>query len=175
MPNTCNLCYKTYSTKTNLNRHVRKHFKNVINKIQSDDFDDSQETINLIINKEFKVAIDSQEDDEGDYDPDEITDSLRSAVWTVFANKYLVHGKCLCCGTEDINTDNFHCKHVISIPNNGLTSIHNLRPVCANCDRLIGTTNMAVFMRDSGYDVSKLLITEQHLQDIQTLRGYMLF
>jgi hypothetical protein len=35
----------------------------------------------------------------------------------------------------------FHCGHVISEHNQGETSIENLRPICFNCNSLMGTTN----------------------------------
>ena len=47
-----------------------------------------------------------------------------------------------CCKHEDIRQIEFHCGHVIAEINGGKTEIHNLRPICAQCNLSMGSMDM---------------------------------
>ena len=74
-----------------------------------------------------------------------ITPKTRLTVW----KKYYEDNECIDCPfnkygcTNKINRykNGFHCGHIISEFNGGKTIIENLRPVCFNCNIMMGTTN----------------------------------
>ena len=78
--------------------------------------------------------------------------TVRNSVW----NKYIGGGDglCLCCNSERITRGNFECGHVVSRKGGGKSSVANLRPICALCNRSMGTTNMERFMKTYGYEKS---------------------
>lgn len=43
--------------------------------------------------------------------------------------------------TQDIRRGDFRCGHIISLFNQGVSSLNNLRPICANCNHIMGTRN----------------------------------
>ena len=52
----------------------------------------------------------------------------------------------MCCSTEIISISNFECGHIKSEKDGGEVNIDNLRPICGNCNKSIGTKNMDDFM-----------------------------
>lgn len=75
-----------------------------------------------------------------------IPSAVRKIVWNTYIGKNNVVGKCLCCNSEEITGTNFECGHIKSEKNGGDVSIDNLRPVCSNCNKSIGSKNMDEFM-----------------------------
>jgi len=65
---------------------------------------------------------------------------LRSKVWRLAFESH-IKGNCYICD-EIIDYDNFHCGHIISEYNGGLTECKNLRPVCAVCNKSCSIYNM---------------------------------
>lgn len=89
-----------------------------------------------------------------------IPSTVRNSVWNIYIGTTSKTGKCFCCSTEIISTANFHCGHVISEKNGGKVTIQNLRPVCAQCNTSMGTTNMEDFMVTYGFDKSKEMLNK---------------
>jgi hypothetical protein len=54
--------------------------------------------------------------------------------------------KCICCQVDDITPFNFEAGHVEAEKKGGDTILDNLRPICAGCNRRMGTCNMKVWM-----------------------------
>ena len=76
-----------------------------------------------------------------------IPKSLKRLVWDAWIGREVGCAKCLCCNHADIRQIEFHCGHVISEAEGGETTLHNLRPICAQCNLSMGTTNMATFQK----------------------------
>ena len=77
-----------------------------------------------------------------------IPNALRLAVWNDFAKDSEL---CFCCKREKISIANFECGHVVAVKNGGLDNIQNLRPICSQCNRSMGTKNMLEFMSSCGF------------------------
>jgi len=71
---------------------------------------------------------------------------LKASVWITHIGKAIGMTKCPCCGVEDITQLNFECGHVVAESSGGETVISNLRPVCAGCNKSMGTMNMNEFI-----------------------------
>lgn len=72
--------------------------------------------------------------------------ALRATVW----NEYIGDIKtstCFCCKYEQISCFNFEHGHIISVKHNGVTNLHNLRPVCSQCYKSMNTLNMYDFVK----------------------------
>ena len=75
-----------------------------------------------------------------------VPQKLRETVWKKYmGNKQ--EGKCYCCDITTIDTFNFEAGHVISVKNNGPTTVGNLRPICRSCNSSMGTQNLEEFRK----------------------------
>jgi len=80
------------------------------------------------------------------YGKAKIPSVVRRIVWNTYVGKDNVKGKCLCCNAEEITSTNYECGHIKSEKNGGEISIENLRPICSNCNKSIGSKDMDDFM-----------------------------
>ena len=81
------------------------------------------------------------------YEKKTIPKKLREQVW----DKYIGNIKnsiCLCCKSNVIKVNDFHCGHIIAEKNEGKTIIDNLRPICKSCNSSMGTRNLKTFAQD---------------------------
>lgn len=76
-----------------------------------------------------------------------IPKAVRTAVWNKYIGSEKGISKCYVRCGEQISQSNFECGHVISERDGGLVNVENLRPICANCNRSMGTKNMMEFMK----------------------------
>lgn len=68
---------------------------------------------------------------------------VRRRVWTdQFGDNDT--GYCNCC-TISVTASNFHAGHIIAVANRGSDDISNLKVVCAECNRSMGTKNLVDF------------------------------
>jgi 5-methylcytosine-specific restriction endonuclease McrA len=67
---------------------------------------------------------------------------LKNRVWDIYIGKEQGIGFCLACNINQINSKHFECGHIISIKNGGTNNIDNLRPICDECNKSMGTLNM---------------------------------
>jgi 5-methylcytosine-specific restriction endonuclease McrA len=66
--------------------------------------------------------------------------ALREQVWLVHIGKHFEH-KCLVGWCENLITPfNFECGHNIPESKGGSSDIDNLRPICGNCNRSMGSS-----------------------------------
>ena len=79
-----------------------------------------------------------------------IPSSLRTAVWTHYNGKKYTTECFTGCGTT-ISAHNFECGHVIAVTKNGPNTLANLRPICSNCNKSMGTNNMDEFIEQYGF------------------------
>ena len=75
-----------------------------------------------------------------------IPSAVRKIVWNTYIGKDIIKGKCLCCNAEELTGTNFECGHVKSEKNGGEITIDNLRPICSNCNKSIGSKDIDEFM-----------------------------
>lgn len=83
-----------------------------------------------------------------------IPKTLKRLVWNTYVGESVGKSKCYCCKSADVYQIEFHCGHVESESEGGLTVLENLRPICSQCNLSMGTTNMHTFMRTYGFMTS---------------------
>lgn len=94
-------------------------------------------------------------------DKHKIPSTVRHEVWKRYVSEIYRKGKCFCCRTSDIEESNFDCGHVISRNNFGPISLQNLRPICGQCNRSMGTQNMDEFIVAYGFWKSPMNIKKK--------------
>ncbi len=72
--------------------------------------------------------------------------ALRLAVWNKFFTDRAGVGRCTACNRE-ITQQSFEAGHVVAACAGGRDDIDNLKPVCAPCNRSMGSQNMEDFIR----------------------------
>jgi 5-methylcytosine-specific restriction endonuclease McrA len=103
-----------------------------------------------------------------------IPSAVRSALWKDYFGQS-TKGKCMCCQREDISKDNFDAGHIISVKDGGENHLSNLKPICGNCNKSMGTKNMDEFIKKHGFDVvipkvetkNPLLLEEDDDNDVE--------
>jgi hypothetical protein len=70
----------------------------------------------------------------------------RKAVWETYCGLQYV-ALCWCCRQEQITPFRFECGHVSSHASGGGVDTVNLRPICASCNRRMGTHDMEEYMK----------------------------
>jgi hypothetical protein len=78
-----------------------------------------------------------------------ISAKLRIDVWQKYIGININSHKCLCClkNVIQFSPSNYHCGHIKSRYNEGSISIHNLRPICKNCNKEMGILNMNEYIK----------------------------
>jgi len=76
-----------------------------------------------------------------------IPKTLKNQVWDTYVGKKHGVGKCFCCKKE-IDSKIFDCGHVVSVKMGGPTTVENMRPVCATCNKSMGEKNMMSFKKE---------------------------
>ena len=75
-----------------------------------------------------------------------IPKSLKMLVWHTYIGKEVGLAKCLCCKNKEITQMDFDCGHVVAESRGGVTSVNNMRPICAKCNRSMKAMNMNEFI-----------------------------
>jgi len=75
----------------------------------------------------------------------------RMAVWNKHIGEDILKHKCFCCKIAYISKDDFEAGHIKSVANHGDNSIENLRPICFNCNRSMGSMNMDIYIIEHKY------------------------
>ncbi len=138
----CELCKKDYNIMNELLEHKNTVHKNINNIDNNKLIDDFEIEVNKLKEK-YKNNVNTKKA--------QIPSALRNLVWITYINENDRKGKCYCCCTEEITVANFDCGHIISHSNGGLISIENLRPICGNCNKSMGTQIMSDFIKNNGF------------------------
>jgi hypothetical protein len=87
-----------------------------------------------------------------------ISPKLRMCVWNrYFGNSE--NGMCPICDKKiRVGKNGFHCGHIISEANGGVTDLDNLRPICGDCNIDMGSTNWDDYIKKK-INKSKINIT----------------
>jgi len=75
----------------------------------------------------------------------------RMAIWHKYIGEDILKHKCLCCKLTSITINQFEVGHVISKANGGNDSPENKRPICMNCNRSMGKTDMVDYIHANEY------------------------
>ena len=75
-----------------------------------------------------------------------IPKSLKMLVWHTYIGKEVGLAKCLCCKNKEITQMDFDCGHVVAESLGGMTTVNNMRPICAKCNRSMKAMNMNEFI-----------------------------
>lgn len=85
------------------------------------------------------------------YKKDAIPKNLRDLCWYSWIGNTVASAKCICCERIEIRMNSFECGHVIAESKGGTMSVYNLRPICAACNKSMGSENLADFKRRCGF------------------------
>ena len=77
---------------------------------------------------------------------------VKDLTWDKWVGKDVATHACLCCEKTEIRMNSFHCGHVVSEADGGLTEPDNLRPICADCNLSMGRENFNVFKARCGFN-----------------------
>lgn len=77
-----------------------------------------------------------------------IPKNIKTLVWNEHIGSPLKEGMCCCCKKEKIDSNNFHCGHVIAEAKGGDLTVPNLRPICPPCNSSMGTRSMQEFAKE---------------------------
>lgn len=77
-----------------------------------------------------------------------ISHTLRRLVWNKWVGEEIGSIKCPCCNLTIISQLTFVCGHIITESKGGLTTIDNLRPICASCNSSMNNKNMNEFINE---------------------------
>lgn len=75
-----------------------------------------------------------------------IPKKIKNDSWDKYIGSTIGDSICLCCRNTSINSKSFIGGHIISEKNGGNVSVHNIVPICADCNLSMGTTNMDEFI-----------------------------
>jgi hypothetical protein len=76
--------------------------------------------------------------------------AIKTLVWNKYIGEKVAEAKCFCCRVTTISMRHHHTGHVLSEKYGGGVTVDNLRPICANCNLSMGTSNMADFISKFG-------------------------
>jgi hypothetical protein len=76
--------------------------------------------------------------------------AIKTLVWNKYIGEKVAEAKCMCCRVTTISMRHFHAGHILSEKYGGGTTVDNMRPICANCNLSMGSTNMADFISKFG-------------------------
>lgn len=85
-----------------------------------------------------------------------IPKKIRQLVWNNYIGESIGKHPCLCCQVTDVTQMNFQCGHIISEYNGGKCTVNNLLPICNLCNTSMGRTNMDVFMKKHGLNMTNI-------------------
>lgn len=77
-----------------------------------------------------------------------ISPKIRMCVWNRYFGKSET-GLCPICDKKiRVGKNGFHCGHITSEANNGVTEVDNLRPICADCNINMGAKNWDDYVKE---------------------------
>jgi hypothetical protein len=145
----CDVCKKIFTDKSNMYRHRRKHneedllddkdkikeLKNEVDELRKQ----NEQLLELLETKNKKMVIKRKK---------WIAKGLKMSVWN--ENFGITCGEHECyigCGRK-ISQGNFECGHIIAESKGGTIHIDNLKPVCSQCNKSMGTINLEEFKKN---------------------------
>ena len=75
---------------------------------------------------------------------------IKKLVWNTYIGNDIIKHRCLCCKKITIENTFFDCGHVLSEKDGGTLELSNLRPICSECNRSMGSMNMIEYVKKFG-------------------------
>jgi hypothetical protein len=157
--NICKARKKSESVKTDITLELMNQVKSM--RLEIDELKRQQQVIrqqvirqhintNLTENEndteEIKEEIKEETSVQQPYKKKAIPKSLKMLVWHTYIGKEVGLAKCLCCKNKEITQMDFDCGHVVAESRGGVTTVNNMRPICAKCNRSMKAMNMNDFI-----------------------------
>jgi HNH endonuclease len=79
-----------------------------------------------------------------------IPKGLKNSCWTEYFGEAFAGMCAVGCGKK-ITVHEYDCGHIKSAAKGGENSITNLKPICGNCNKSMGTRNMVEYIKSCGY------------------------
>jgi 5-methylcytosine-specific restriction endonuclease McrA len=95
---------------------------------------------------------------------EKVPSTVRNSLWKDYFGQS-IQGVCQCCKREDITMANFEAGHIISVKDGGENQLSNLKPVCSQCNKSMGSTNMDSFIKKHGFDVEPPIKKLDNIED----------
>lgn len=73
--------------------------------------------------------------------------AVREQVWETYIGKTKRVGKCYCCEWRPITESDFEVAHNKAVAKGGKDNVSNLRPICKQCNRSIGTKSIESYKK----------------------------
>jgi 5-methylcytosine-specific restriction endonuclease McrA len=152
--NICKARKKSESVKTDITLDLMNQVQRM--KLEIDKLKSQQQivqqynNINLAENEndteEIKEEIKEETPVQQPYKKKAIPKSLKMLVWHTYIGKEVGLAKCLCCKNKEITQMDFDCGHVVAESRGGVTTVNNMRPICAKCNRSMKAMDMNDFI-----------------------------
>jgi 5-methylcytosine-specific restriction endonuclease McrA len=148
----CKVRLKSESTKTDITLELMNQVQSM--RLEIDELKRQQQVIQQHINTNLDEN-DTEENKEENkeetsiqhpYKKKAIPKSLKMLVWHTYIGKEVGLAKCLCCKNKEITQMDFDCGHVIAESRGGVTTVNNMRPICAKCNRSMKAMDMNDFI-----------------------------
>ena len=81
------------------------------------------------------------------YSKKTIPKSLRNKLWNTYIGINYSQCYCICCNTEKISMQQFHCGHIIPESKGGGVHVNNLLPICGSCNLSMSNIYMEEFIQ----------------------------
>lgn len=88
---------------------------------------------------------------------------LKDLCWSKYVGDNVGKTNCMCCETNEIKMNDFHCGHIIAESNGGTTTVDNLLPICKACNLSMRTENLNEFKIRCGFH--RVEITQKSQDD----------
>ena len=150
--NICKARKKSESVKTDITLDLMNQLQRM--KLEIDELKQQvvqqYNNINLAENEndteEIKEEIKEETPVQQPYKKKAIPKSLKMLVWHTYIGKEVGLAKCLCCKNKEITQMDFDCGHVVAESRGGVTTVNNMRPICAKCNRSMKAMDMNDFI-----------------------------
>ena len=76
-----------------------------------------------------------------------IPKAIREQVWETYIGRTKRVGKCYCCEWRPITESDFEVAHNKAVAKGGKDHVSNLRPICKQCNRSIGTKTIESYKK----------------------------
>lgn len=93
-----------------------------------------------------KPKIKEEKEEKIKYKKQAIPKSLKNKLWNTYIGINYSQSYCICCNTEKISMQQFHCGHLIPESKGGGVHVNNLLPICGSCNLSMSNNNMEEFI-----------------------------
>jgi 5-methylcytosine-specific restriction endonuclease McrA len=77
-----------------------------------------------------------------------IPKAIRNKCWDINVGKEKGVALCPVCQKNEIDSKHFEVGHIVSVKNGGDDNVSNLKPICEECNKYMGSKNMNEYMAE---------------------------